>query len=137
MVVKRWLAVLVAGLVLAAGAVSALVVLGDGTAAVATDAADHGSDKGAEKDADKSAEKEARDGDDRDTGPPPWAHGHKELKSHGPGAAWKALSSAQRSALMERLATEHAQGMKAFGRCVAAGRTGCEKPLPPGHAKRL
>ena len=129
MVVKRWVAVLVAGLVLAAGAVSALVVLGDGTAAVATDAADHGSDKGAEK--------EARDGDDRDTGPPPWAHGHKELKSHGPGEAWKALTPAQRSALMERLATEHAQGMRAFGRCVAAGRTGCEKPLPPGHAKRL
>ncbi len=47
------------------------------------------------------------------------------------------LTPAQRSALMERLATEHAQGMKAFGKCVAAGRTGCEKPLPPGHAKRL
>ena len=111
MVVKRWLAVLVAGLVLAAGAVSTLVVLGDGTAAVATDAADHGSDKGAEKEADEAAENEADKSDDgRDTGPPPWAHGHKELKSHGPGAAWKALSSAQRSALMERLATGRRPG---------------------------
>ena len=38
---------------------------------------------------------------------------------------------------MKRLTTQHAKGMKAFGACVKAGRSDCEKPLPPGLAKRL
>ncbi len=83
----------------------------------------------------------AGDDDERaetgETGPPPWAHGHAGKQGHGPGAAWKALSPTQRSDLMKRLTTRHAQGMKAFGACVKAGRSDCEKPLPPGLAKRL
>lgn len=128
MLVKSWLAVLVAGAVLAAAAVSALFLLGNGGAAVATDhaAATHAS---AGDDGDRAETGE--------TGPPPWAHGHAGKQGHGPGAAWKALSPTQRGDLMKRLTTQHAKGMKAFGACVKAGRSDCEKPLPPGLAKRL
>jgi hypothetical protein len=37
---------------------------------------------------------------------------------------------------MQRLARRHAAGMRAWAACTAAGRDGCEKPLPPGLAKR-
>ena len=91
---------------------------------------------GRDDEADASAAGDDEDGRDGDTGPPPWAHGHGRQEPR-PGAAWKALTPAQRSALMKRLTTQHAQGMKAFGKCVQAGRSDCEKPLPPGLAKRL
>jgi len=38
---------------------------------------------------------------------------------------------------MARLVKVHEAGMKKFDVCVANGGSGCEKPLPPGLAKRL
>ena len=46
------------------------------------------------------------------------------------------MTRAQRKATMDRLVHEHAAGMKKFSACVEAGRRDCEKPLPPGLAKR-
>jgi hypothetical protein len=37
---------------------------------------------------------------------------------------------------MRTLAEEHDRGMKQWHRCVASGRSACEKPLPPGLAKK-
>ena len=135
MLVKRWLAVLVAGAVLTAAAVSALVLQGSGSTAVATD---RGAAVRRRPTTTRPTPRPRDDQDGRgDVGPPPWAHGRAKAKGHGPGKAWKELSPAQRSDLMKRLTTQHAQGMKAFGECVQAGRSDCEKPLPPGLAKRL
>jgi hypothetical protein len=69
-------------------------------------------------------------------GPPPWAHGHGAKGQDKSLASWKAMSGAQRAATMDRLVREHAAGMKKFSACVQAGRRDCEKPLPPGLAKR-
>jgi hypothetical protein len=76
-------------------------------------------------------------------GPPPWAHGPGG-RDGAPGkagkrswhAAWKAMSPRERERTMTRLAEEHAAGMRAWAACVADGRDDCEKPLPPGLAKR-
>ncbi len=38
---------------------------------------------------------------------------------------------------MATLVKEHEQGMKAFAACRDAGGDDCEKPLPPGLAKKL
>jgi hypothetical protein len=88
-------------------------------------------------------------GQDRGHGPPPWAHGPAKGGgpppwAHRPDAGkapdwkseWQAMSPRQRERTMRRLAEEHAAGMKAFGSCVADGRDDCEKPLPPGLAKK-
>jgi len=131
---RQWLAAMVAGLLLAAAGVSALLLLDNGSATVATDPGSATRQAMATDDEDERAE-------DRGHGPPPWAHGLAKLKMkhHGPAKAakpWKALSPDQRHDLMERLSREHAAGMKAFATCVKAGRDDCEKPLPPGQAKR-
>ena len=68
-------------------------------------------------------------------GPPPWA-------SHprGPQAQvgdWHDLTPKQRARKMARLAQRHATAMRKWAACVKAGRTDCERPLPPGLAKRL
>lgn len=55
---------------------------------------------------------------------------------------WRSLPPAQRADLMARLAQEHADGMKRWATCVkSAGedrsaRATCERPLPPGLAKK-
>lgn len=99
------------------------------------------------------AEASARAGADDRGKPPPWAHGRKHrdgaADKHGKGkpdhswkAGWKAMTPAERQARMDELAKEHADGMRAFEKCVAdarkdaARRAACEKPLPPGQAKR-
>jgi hypothetical protein len=70
-------------------------------------------------------------------GPPPWAHSVVKAKHDKSGLeSWKKLSPTQREALMTRLAGEHREGMKAYQACRSDGRTDCEKPLPPGLAKR-
>lgn len=82
-------------------------------------------------------------------GRPDWAHGGKADKRHankGPDAAWKEawrkLTPEQRAAKMAELAQKHADGMKKFAACVkdAAGDKAalgkCERPLPPGLAKK-
>ena len=71
-------------------------------------------------------------------GPPPWAHAHG-AKKPGKAAleAWKKLTPAEKAKRMAALSPRHADGMKKWADCVAAGRTDCERPLPPGLAKRV
>lgn len=54
----------------------------------------------------------------------------------GPDAAWKKLTPAEKAKKMATLSREHADGMKKWADCLAAGRDDCERPLPPGLAKR-
>jgi hypothetical protein len=84
----------------------------------------------------------------KDPGPPPWApahgHPHPNAKHHADKAwreAWQALTPAQREKKMSELSRAHAQGMREWAKCVAAAPEAtkpdaCEKPLPPGLAKR-
>ena len=93
---------------------------------------------------DESAKSSAEEAEKHDKtysghGPPSWAqqaHADK-AKDKAWKDAWKELSPARKADLMKKLAHEHAEGMKAFSYCVEAGRSDCERPLPPGHAKRL
>ena len=93
-------------------------------------------------DVDEADESSTDDDQDADPaaergGPPPWAHSAAKGKGAKHGLdAWKRLTPAQREALMTRLTREHAAGMKAYSACRADGRKDCEKPLPPGLAKR-
>jgi hypothetical protein len=130
--VRKWLPALAAGAVLMVpfGVAAGNVLLSPPQDATATIVAAAASDESSEK----SAEKPAKD--KRGTGPPSWAGGGKGADKAWQ-QAWKGLSPADRSDLMKRLGREHAAGMKAFEECVAAGGSECEKPLPPGHAKRL
>ena len=74
---------------------------------------------------------------DEHDGPPPWAHSADRDKHATPGlGSWKELTPDQRDELMKRLTREHRAGMKAYRACRSEGRAGCEKPLPPGLAKR-
>jgi len=86
-------------------------------------------------------------GDGGGLGPPPWAHaGQTAARGQGKDSAWKQawhdLTPAQRQKKMKALAKSHADGMAEWGRCVAASAgdqqslAGCDKPLPPGLAKR-
>lgn len=84
-------------------------------------------------------------GDERRHGPPPWvrggdARGKADGKADGKAgwkAGWKALTPRQRERRMTRLAQQHADGVRAWSRCVVREGDDCDKPLPPGHAKRL
>ena len=79
-------------------------------------------------------------GEDRGQGPPPWAnndHDKSGAKAKGKNDAWKRLSPQARADLMPKLVEQHQQGMKKFAACKEAVRDGCEKPLPPGLAKKL
>ncbi len=70
-------------------------------------------------------------------GPPPWARSVTKGKHDEDGlASWKRLTPRQREDLMTRLAREHRAGMKAYRACRSDDRPNCEKPLPPGLAKR-
>ena len=91
-----------------------------------------------------AADDESRADDDRGAGPaaerqgpPPWASSVTKGKhgEHGLGS-WKRLTPQQREELMTRLVREHRVGMKAYRACRSDDRPGCEKPLPPGLAKR-
>jgi hypothetical protein len=57
-------------------------------------------------------------------------------EQRGPGSAWKSLTPAQKAKKMAELSREHADAMKKWADCVAAGQDECERPLPPGLAKR-
>ena len=106
----------------------------DGQAAVAA------ADPGDVAEADESSTDDDQDADPAAErgGPPPWAHSAAKGKHAKHGLdAWKRLTPAQREALMTRLTREHTAGMKAYSACRADGRKDCEKPLPPGLAKRL
>lgn len=131
------------------GLVAAALLVG-GLVAAATQAS-HDSDEGAAV----GSSAEARQGHPRGTkvkkppGPPAWAHAHKSHPGGGPDRAdkawkdaWHAMTPAQREERMTALARAHRQGMRQWAECVAAAgddatqRSGCEKPLPPGLAKR-
>jgi hypothetical protein len=85
-------------------------------------------------------------GEDMGGGPPPWAHANGQGKAHGADHAWKEawteLTPAQKRERMAGLVRAHEQGMARWADCVAAAkndpseRASCEKPLPPGLAKK-
>ena len=86
----------------------------------------------------------ADEGHDEGQGPPPWANNDRDKtetkakgKAKGKNDAWKQLSPAARADLMTELVREHERGMKKFAACREAGGDDCEKPLPPGLAKKL
>ena len=57
-------------------------------------------------------------------------------KRRGPGSAFQDLTPAEKAKKMAELSREHAEGMEKWADCVAAGKDDCERPLPPGLAKR-
>ena len=90
-------------------------------------------------------------------GPPPWVRGGPSPWAGWPGESWKSgkpskpskqwhrqwrdLSEAERDDIMADLARKHAAGMGRWGDCVKesddrSDRTDCERPLPPGQAKK-
>jgi hypothetical protein len=80
-------------------------------------------------------------------GPPAWARAggqaaHRGKADHSWKDRWHALTPAQKSQKMAALARAHRDGMRKWGKCAhAAGtdrtkRVACEKPLPPGLAKK-
>ena len=81
-------------------------------------------------------------------GPPPWAHvGGERGAQRGKGTQswkddWRALTPAQKAQKMAVVTRAHRQGMRKWSRCVGAAgsdsakRRACEKPLPPGLAKK-
>ena len=90
----------------------------------------------------------AEQGEKGGAGPPPWANagGVGGPKRGNATDSWKddwrALTPAQKAQTMASLARAHEDGMRNWTRCVrAAGadaeeRAACEKPLPPGLAKK-
>jgi hypothetical protein len=81
--------------------------------------------------------------------PPAWARAHKHHATGPPGhpdkawkESWHAMTPAQREQRMTELTRTHRQGMRQWQECVAAARDNaaerkaCEKPLPPGLAKK-
>jgi hypothetical protein len=99
--------------------------------------------------ADEPKSNEAKDSHGEGLGPPPpWARGvGTDAKARGKDSSWKQawreLTPAQREEKMTALAKEHSDGMARWEQCVAAAgedrqkRAECEKPLPPGLAKRM
>lgn len=71
----------------------------------------------------------------RGHGPPSWARATGN-KDKGSLDAWKELTPQQRATKMAALTRAHTAGMKKWGKCTAAGRNDCTRPLPPGLAKR-
>jgi len=76
---------------------------------------------------------------EREQGPPPWAAKGAD-KTTKPGkdwaSTWRAMPPKERERTMSRLAREHADGMRDFGRCMAEKGDRCERPLPPGLARK-
>jgi len=150
---RTWLASLL-GTTLVAGALTAVVLIAPNASSSAssapsetvraTDSADADSAVGANEKPDTN------DDHGLSLGPPSWAHGHgrhgngtKSIQDNAWKNAWQQLTPTQRSNKMAALAKAHAEGMRAWVDCVAAaGKSSvnlakCEKPLPPGLAKRL
>ena len=82
---------------------------------------------------------------DQSGDPPSWSNaggGGQDDKQAKPDKqhrqdGWKKLAPAERRELMSGLVREHKAGMADFQACKRAGGTDCEKPLPPGQAKKL
>ena len=144
---KTWIvAAVAAGVLVIAGLPALAVTLASNDSASGVDRTERAgqhpgkhkhADKRADKRADKARGKGARDRSGRrgdGQGPPPWAHRHGPKA--GPGAEWRKLTAQQRAEKMAELAKEHAQAMQKWADCLAAGKTDCVRPLPPGLAKR-
>jgi hypothetical protein len=147
---KHWLPSLL-GTALVAGVLTAVVLIAPNASSSASSAPSGIARLSDSADADEDANEKADASDEhgRSLGPPSWAHGHgqhgdsgKPIQDKSWKDAWQQLTPAQRSKKMTDLAKAHAEGMRAWADCVAAGKSGvnlakCEKPLPPGLAKRL
>ncbi|MDQ4052899.1 MAG: hypothetical protein M3237_09380 [Actinomycetota bacterium] len=143
---RSWLFSLIGGSLVGA-LIFAVILAGAQTghgkrlAATAAQSAAVAGEDGEDGEAGEAGENGKREGH----GPPPWAgkKGAKGSSDQSWQEAWRALSPAQRKQKMAALVKAHAQGMQKWGRCVAAARedaskrAGCEKPVPPGLAKRL
>lgn len=132
---KRWLSAAVAVLVTVALVWLGAGFSGDEPATVpAAAAADDDDAEGTEEPSDRGREASAGHG------PPAWAEGAGGGDAPGHDRAWheawKAMTPTQREQTMARFAEEHASGMRAWAQCVSEGRDDCEKPLPPGMAKK-
>ena len=127
----------------------AAALLVAGWVAAATQASPSGDEEGAQPVGSSAAALRSRPRGQKDDKPvpPAWAQAHKQ-HSTGDHAdkswkdAWHAMTPAQREERMTELARTHRQGMRQWAECVAAAdgdktkRSACEKPLPPGLAKR-
>jgi hypothetical protein len=143
---RTWvMAAVVAAVLLVVGLPVVGVAVGAGSDGPADQAFAAGPTRTADDDQTEGDEQHAAKGHDargHRHGPPPWAHGHGR-DGHGtqqPGKAaleaWKKLTPTQKAKRMAELARAHADGMERWADCVAAGRTDCERPVPPGLAKR-
>ena len=131
---KRWLVpALVAAVVLAIGVFAAVTSTesGDDTVDTSSQTRKHQDDK---------AGRVKADNEGKGHGPPSWAH---SKKGKGDKAArdewrekWRELTPAQRRDVLDRVVREHVEGMKEWRDCVLAESDDCEKPIPPGLAKR-
>ena len=82
--------------------------------------------------------------DDEASDPPSWSNAgggdqddKKDRKDkQDKNESWKQLAPVERHELMAGLVREHKGGMADFQTCKRAGGTDCEKPLPPGLAKK-
>jgi hypothetical protein len=69
-------------------------------------------------------------------GPPPWASGFQGGPPESWHETWRDMTPQQRELRMSELAVEHAAGMRRWSACVAHERRDCEKPHPPGLARK-
>ena len=137
---KRWLVpALVAAVVLALGVFAAVSSKESGNDDT-KNSASHGRKHSDDKHSDKRGGRVKADNADKGHGPPAWAHSKKGK----PGKAareewreeWRKLTPAQRRTLIDELIREHAEGMKEWRECVLDERDDCERPFPPGLARR-
>ena len=70
------------------------------------------------------------------SGPPPWAQAATKMRHQPAPPAKPKLAAGEHAELMRVLTRRHRVGMQQWSRCRSAGRDECEKPLPPGLAKR-
>jgi hypothetical protein len=130
---KRWLVcTLIAAVVLALGVFAAV------SAKDSSDDSDDSKNTASQgrKHADDRGGRVKADNEGRGHGPPSWAHSQKGKPDKAAREEWRQLTPAQRRALIDRLITEHSEGMKEWRECVLAERDDCEMPFPPGLARR-
>jgi hypothetical protein len=113
----------------------ALLLNGLGDPTPASAAGGTTAQRGDDSEAERSGKPDRDELGDHGHGPPSWAHGARQ-DDHAWKKAWAALTPAEREKRMRALAEEHARGMRQWHRCVASGHGACQKPMPPGLAKK-
>lgn len=134
---KRWLVpALVAAVILALGVFAAVSSKesddSDDTRNTASNSRKHQDGKHS----DNRGGRVKADREDMGNGPPSWAHSKKGKPDKAAREEWRELTPGQRRALIDELIREHAEGMKEWRECVLDERDDCERPFPPGLAKR-